>query len=479
MTHASIQASAKIEAAAPQLRTVDAMLEDMRNMPGPLTGPFPQRPARPVPPAVPADRHGVCRATPDLAQVDAAALVVGPNFPGASDVDGDDPPSLHGAIGLAHFVEVSNAHVDIFLRSNPAARTSLPLDVFFNVRRNFFDPRVVYDRTWNRWTLIADTQASVTRQLLFIAVSTSPNALGAWVVYELDISFRPGDHWFSPQPGMDQDAIIITGDISGSAGESKGAAAFAVAKARLYNGLGFSVPVFTGLRNGLTPPIVLDQNARTFLIAAMAYGGSSLGVYTLTNSSRPDATALAGPVDIPVAAYGPAPMAPQPGTDYELYASNCNFVSASTQTGNFLWQAHTINAAGQATPKFYQVDTAASTIVQSALFYATPTSYDFNVSIAANSDNDIFVTWSVTDPARGTYPQVRASGFDHNDGPVYVLRPGVAAFTSPTWKQFNAWGYCSAVTIDPRNPRRAWLVNEAVQPDHDWGSRIVAIGLGG
>lgn len=99
-----------------------------------------------------------------------------------------------------------------------------------------------------------------------------------------------------------------------------------------------------------------------------------------------------------------------------LRSAKRKLISTSTQTGNFLWQVHTINLVGYAAPKFYQINTATDTVVQSDFFYGTSTSYDFNASIAANSDNDIFVTWSMTDPARGTNAQVRSAGFDHNNG---------------------------------------------------------------
>jgi hypothetical protein len=250
---------------------------------------------------------------------------------------------------------------------------------------------------------------------------------------------------------------------------------FAVAKARLYNGLGFSVPVFTGLRATLAPPIVLDQNAKTFLIAAS--GGSALSLYALTNSSRPNAIQLTGPVSISVPSYTAPPPAPQPGTNATLDTLDGRFVNASTQVGNFLWQVHTVNLVGYAAPKFYQVNTATNSLVQSAFFFATSTSFDFNASITANGANDVFVTWTMTDPPNGTNAQVRFSGYDHNNGGTYVLSPGTAAFTSPTWFGGGRWGDYSAVTVDPRNGRRAWLVNEDILSNHDWGSRIVGIGF--
>ena len=87
------------------------------------------------------------------------------------------------------------------------------------------------------------------------------------------------------------------------------------------------------------------------------------------------------------------------------------------------------------------------------------------------------MTWTLTDPAGGTQAQVRVSGFDHNDGSAYILGPGIAAYTSPAPYAGGRWGDYSAVTVDPLNPRRAWLVNEDILRNQDWGSRIVGIGF--
>lgn len=491
MKHSLIEVGAQIDAAAAQLRTLESMLEHMQNNPAPSADPLLQGKPKPFLPTMPADQYAELKAKLQAegssadkpidvqaeAQPRAPIVLVGPNIQGASDVDALMPPDTHGAIGLDHFVEVTNSHIDIFVRNNPSQCTSISLAAFFGyTTRLLFDPRAVYDSVWNRWVVTADAfQESTSRQLHFIAVSTTPNALGPYFIYGLNVAFFAGDFWDYPQLGMDQDSIIITANIFAASGAFKGADMFAVAKARLYNGLGFSVPVFTGLRATLAPPIVLDQNARTFLIAAS--GGSALSMYTLTNSSRPNAIQLTAPVNIAVPAYSTPPDAPQPGTSTVLDTLDGRFVNASTQTGDFLWQVHTVNLVGYAAPKFYQINTATNALVQSAFFYGTPTSFDFNASIAANSANDVFVTWSMTDRPRGTNAQVRISGFDHNNGATYILGPGTAAFTSPTWFGGGRWGDYSAVTVDPRNARRAWLVNEAILANHDWGSRIVGIGF--
>ena len=90
----------------------------------------------------------------------------------------------------------------------------------------------------------------------------------------------------------------MTGNIFDTpTGAFKFAALLPVAKARVYNGLGFSVPIFTGLVATLAPPIVRDQNAATFLIAA-PLNSNALRKYTLRNSSRVPGVTLSAPVNI-------------------------------------------------------------------------------------------------------------------------------------------------------------------------------------
>lgn len=482
MKHSILEVGARAEAAAANIRSLEIMLEDMRNK-MPVSSPM-----RPFLPTMPAEQYialkaklraqGFAAEKPMAAKPrpHAPVVLIGPEFAGASNVDGLWPPDTHGAIGVTEFVEVTNSHIDTYQRDDPSHRSSVSLAAFFGYfAQTLFDPRAVYDSVWNRWIITAEAfPESSTLQIHFIAISTTSSALSPFYIYAINVAFFADDFWDYPQLGMDQDSIIITANIFGTTGY-KGADMFAVAKARLYNGWGFSVPVFTGLAGTLAPPIVLDQNANAFLIAA-APGGSALQMYTLINSSRPNATRLIGPVDVPVDAFAPPPPAPQPGTTALLDTLDARFVNASTQTGASLWQVHTIDYFGFATPKFYQINTETSTVIQSNVFYGTSTSYDFNASIAANADNDVFLTWSMTDPAAGTNAQVRFSGCDHHDG-ACSPGPGMAVYTSPASYGAFRWGDYSAVTLDPWNHRHAWLVNESITATGDWGSRIARVGF--
>lgn len=236
--------------------------------------------------------------------------------------------------------------------------------------------------------------------------------------------------------------------------------------------------MFGGLVATLAPPIVLDQNAETFLIAAPA-SGSTVTKYMMTNSSHPASTALVAST-IAVPAYNVPPGAHQFGTTDLLDTSDSRFVNASTQNGNDLWQTHTLVLSGSAAPKFYRINTANNTVAQSGFFYQTSTSDDFNASITANANGDAFVTWTATDPANSRNAQAMFSGKRTADtsipigGVVGVIS---STFYNPSGDATERWGDYSAVTIDPSSTSKAWLVNEKINSTTMWGSQIMQVGF--
>jgi hypothetical protein len=405
------------------------------------------------------------------------------NFNAHSSTDGLRPPDTHGAVGTTHFVQVTNSHIDMWTRQEtktlPLAK-SVTLATFFGyTAETLFDPRVIYDSTWNRWIVTAEAFAeSATVQRFFIAVSTTSDPTSTFFIYNLNVDFFGNGNFFDfPQLGMDQDAVLITANIF-SGNTNVGADFFAIAKARLYNGLGFSVPVFTGLIGTLAPPIVRDQNSSTFLIAAPP-SGTTFSKYTVTNTSRAGIS-VTGPASITVPSYSVPPGAHQVGTTKLLDTSDSRFVNASTQSGNDLWQTHTIALGGFPAPKFYRLNTATNAVSQSGFYFASSTSDDFNASIAANDAGDCFVTWTSTDASASKNAQVRLSGKSSADAGISA---GPIAFTSPTFYHPSSdnperWGDYSAVTTDPLSSANAWLVNETVKSGGLlWGSRIVRFGF--
>jgi len=419
----------------------------------------------------------------------APPVLIGPNFNGfnSSKEGAMRPPDTHGAIGTTHFVEVTNSHVDMYRRTGSRAK-SVTLNSFFKFKpvdpnNVTFDPRVVFDKGWNRWVITADAFTEPDGvQPFFIAVSQTADPTKAWWIYRIDDPGGAGNFWDFPMLGMDQDAVIISANVFDSGDNFIDCEMFAVAKVLLYNGHAFDRNMRTNLAFTTQPPIVLDQNPTTFLASADAFTAPTVvTLYALTNSSRDFASQTFTQSTINVPAFAAPPNAPQPGTAITLDTADARFVNASTQVGDSLFQVHSLDDGGSSTPNWYEFNTATNGINNSGTFFTAPTSFDFNASIAANANKDMFVTWTSVDATAGINAQARFTGRLSTD-PGGNLGAGTALFTSPTFYTGfglnpERWGDYSAVTIDPLDATKAWVVNQTILKNTVWSSRIGRVGF--
>ncbi|MCG6880029.1 MAG: hypothetical protein LJE96_12895 [Deltaproteobacteria bacterium] len=426
------------------------------------------------------------RSAAPLAQTLSTEII---NFDGVDSVVAGNftPPDTHGAVGLNHFVEITNSHLDVYEKAAPNTRIgSLPLIYFFRYPTSdftptyFYDPRVIYDQNENRWIMsaLARLDPPTLEQRFFFAVSQTADPLGAYYIYQV-VTDIFGRVWDFPQLGLDRDAVIFTANFFYLT-TFIDARMFAVAKSLIYNGSPQTLTpyMFTGLVGTLSPPLVLDENPNTYLVAAQT-NDNKVTIYTLANSAGDPPTLSTG-ATIPVAAYTIPANAPQPGTINTLDTSDCRFVNAGTQIGNSLFQVHTIKSGDFAKCRFYEFDTVNKQVIQTGTFGRSDTSFDFNAAIAANRRKDVFVTWSSTDVANNVNAEVRYSGRLHTDPVGVIASPGSLLSGSNTFYSANInnlaqrWGDYSAVSLDPSDSRglTAWIVNERILTNATWGSRI-------
>src|SRR5262249_28246135 len=159
--------------------------------------------------------------------------------------------------------EVTNNHVACYdsfgnvLQDTPASL------FFFYTQQLFTDPRVVYDTIWNRWvvTEVAFPE-NPTTMIGFVAASQSADCTAGFYVYSVNLPLSANDFYDYPQLGYDQDAILITYNVFNGTPFRYGEVDF-WAKARVYNGLGLSVPFINGFGGTLTPNTGRDSNGTT------------------------------------------------------------------------------------------------------------------------------------------------------------------------------------------------------------------------
>jgi hypothetical protein len=372
----------------------------------------------------------------------------------------------------------------VYLVGNQARVLNLSLASFFNYfTQTLFDPRVVFDKVWRKWVVTAEAfPESSSTQYQFIAISRNENpTTGSWTIWRIDVN--PGTSssylWDFPQVGLDQDSVIITANIFDPGYvETR---MFAVAKALLYNGIGWSVPFYSGLLGTLSPPIVLDQNRNTYLLAAPAYvspGGTTIRKYTLTNSAYSFGQTLTF-ANITVPAYFIPPDARQPGTTATLDSLDCRFGNWSTQLGNRIWNAHSISfgTGTYAWAKWYEFDAVANTVANSGFMGAINGSDDWMPHVTVNDIGDVFGVWSQSDGLSSVPLRQRMCIGGRQAGDATTsLGICTQVIQSPTVYTNFRWGDYQAVDVNAGpnwgNRKTAFAIGEYVTGSNFWNSRI-------
>ena len=420
-------------------------------------------------------------------------------FAGATECDGPGgcwiPPDVAGSIGKSQFVSVSNDIYQVRSRGGVLLQ-STSLNGFFGYSTQpMFDPRVQYDEEYQRWIVTADAfeEASNTVQIFGIAISKTSSATGAFYRYFINTNgfTGAGNFYDYPMLGLSQDAVLFTANVFTGSGFA-GSTLFSVAKARLYNGFGWGVPVFTGLSGTMQAAHqnLTDQNGYAWYAAAPTSSGR-IDMLAESFPANPQDTGLFGyynPSGVP--AYVIPPSAPQPsGCGGKLDTLDNRFQNAGTQNGDAFYQVHTVGAGSFSEPRYYYItglNAFNPTVSFVADVFAAGSSYDFNPSIASDPLGHFGLNWSSTNPSAGFPAGNPSEVFADNNGAnpngtaqhLYVFTSASCYNTSGTAR----WGDYSQVSIDPgpgpvanTNTRIFWIDNETVPSVNFWSTEIAKL----
>jgi hypothetical protein len=394
-------------------------------------------------------------------------------------------------------VQVTNTNISVWDKT-PLGVTGCPdpltnplftsdLNSFFGYvgpgSTTLFDPRVVHDDVYGRWVVTADAfPDSNGAQLQFIAVSTTEDATGAYLVTNFNTrAFTcPTCFWDFPQLGFDEDSVILTANIF-NPGYVDSRWVF-LNKARLYAGIGGSFGCFFFNFGTSTPswapPKAMDLNPITYMIEAPP-SGAAVFLIGLSGTDRIcPITQINQSVAVP--AYSMPPNASQPGTTEVLDTLDSRFQNRSLQIGGDLWQAHSVADGVFADVQWIRINlnTTPRTLAQSGIYFTSGPSFDFNPAITANGAGNAALVYSSTNPTAGFQAEVRVAGKASaagNFGPSDLAFRSNAPLTGNPQSGKQRWGDYSSVNVDPLNANRVWGVNETVDPSdptpgNSWGT---------
>ncbi len=436
-------------------------------------------------------------------------VIKGVNFAGATQGEsgrtGFFPSDSHVAAGSTQLVETTNSSIDVWskvISGTPTLLKSVSQNTFTgNATDSLGDSRVIWDAVFKRWIITIDDFSGLTngsKPSYIIAVSLTPYAApvtgitnsGVFFISSVFISTSPSGLFYDyPQLGQDQDAVLLSANMF-TPSAFFGPMVHSIAKAKLYNGIGFSFGVFFAAASAgtLAPPNVFnsDQAANDyFLSAPVGSGKTAIQKFTMTNSSRKPVT-FSGPINITVPSYTtPPPSIPQPApcnvAADRLDSLDGRFQNATYQFGALSFQTHATNFVGFATPTWYQVNNSTNTLVQSGKYFKSSSSSDWSPAISGNG-TDLFVTWNATDTS--VNPMVLFGGRIAATSTGVMNVQSTPAFTSPVCLSGNfdsnfglqRWGDYSAVSMDPTYGSTAWVIDQDVVTSSIWGTRLVRIG---
>lgn len=341
------------------------------------------------------------------------------------------------------------------------------------------EPRVQYDTTSGRFSLIADLARPQSGQpILFVAVSSSSDPCGTWFVYQISLqgdAFPAGTILDYPTLGQDARALLI-GLASGSPNDSgpSDQSVLAIPKNLLYADAALpSFPVFvTGSNVNVAPAVAAGNPAVS--TASSYFVSAGPGAYTLwrMDGSGGTSPSLTEQATFLVSDGFPA-RAPQPGTSDTLDTLDGRIQSPPVWDGSRVWFASVVGLFnGPSTVVQYGFITPAGNSMQLATVRHDSTSADFNPAIGVglnpNGTETIFLNWVFTDTSFNLPATDTAATFFYDGGAPPFLQgtDNVLRSGSVTHTDGLRFGEFASVSVDPAvaDGSCAVVTNQAFAP---------------
>jgi hypothetical protein len=394
------------------------------------------------------------------------------------------PPDTNGAVGATQYVQWVNTNFAVFDKATGTILAGFPkpgntLWQGFGggcQTNNDGDPIVQYDKVANRW-IMTQFSVSTTPYLQCVAVSTTPDATGTYNRY----AFSYGTTQFPDYPklGVWPDGYYISYNIFNNGTSFAGAKVCAFDRTAMLAGAAATQQCFqlSTAFGGLLPSDLDGTTAPPAGSPAyfMNFGSNSLNLWKFhVDWANGTNTTLAGPTNIPVAAFtracGGGACIPQPNTRQKLdsLADRLMYRLAYRNRAGVesLVVNHTVKVGGLKRSeidgvRWYEIRTpnGTPTAVQQATFAPADGTSRWMGSIAMDKQGNMALGYSASSSA--VFPSIRYTGRLVTDLPnTMQSETRIIAGSGSQLANLSRWGDYSAMTIDPVDDCTFWYTSE-------------------
>lgn len=426
---------------------------------------------------------------------DPSAPGQGLNFTATSLFSGSGsiPPDTMGAVGPNHIVELINGSYAVFDKASGSELDRSSLNGFWTdagiTPNGAFDPRVIYDRSVNRFYAAAVNNARSNNEFLF-AISQTNNPLDGWLGFAVDTDSGTNERWADfPQLSFDDESIHIGAnmfDQPGGGNFSTTRSTLVISKADLLdrfpdisertliedheNTTGFSAQgvVYNPDPTGGLPSLFFSQ-----------FNGNIVRMSRLVGT--PTTASFQVFADLALAASSPPDADQQDSSKQDLDTGNSRFGSQVVFRNNSYWavQGVAVDGGSDASIRFLEIDTLGN--VDQNLTFGTSGDLDlYFPSIAVNASEDAVIGFSWSSSSNHA-----SAGYFTGTTSAGVTSFNVSPFAAPVFGQAgyerldsvnrNRWGDYSHTVVDPSDPNTFFTFQEWASSEDIWSTRITEI----
>lgn len=393
------------------------------------------------------------------------------------------PPDPHMAVGPDHVVLMTNGAIAFFEKDGTKTFQDEIEDSFgfwgdLGTTGFVFDPEVIFDAGSGRFfAMAAEAFAPGGRSYCLVAVSDDSDPNGTWYKYRFETTGLAGDLFDSPNIGVTDDTLVITGD---GFGISANYPVYVYDKASLLAGdppaVERSFTLATSTQSAGYPRVTTGNDGALIFVEHRESSNNNTQIRLIAVEDllgQPTVTDF----DLTVPVYGAPEDPPQRGTSSTPNTFDARFWSVDQGPGGHIWATHHINP-DKVVARWYDIDLRgwphsgnSPVLTQSGDVDLGSDIRTYFSAINASDDGTVALTFARSSPnefismASAYRTPCMPLGFLTED---FIHKETAGGYTR------GRWGDYAAVEFDPTDPTLYWAHHEYAD-NNSWRTWVQSV----